>query len=257
MKILTFNINGIRAYQTKLELSKDINFNDYDIVCFQEIKIQEKDLDKINIKFDGYKYWNCGNIKGSHGVSIYTKIKPISIDMEFGNEELDNEGRLINLQFDEFYLITCYTPNSRKNLERIEFRRKWDKYFRIYCELLMEKKPIIVCGDFNVVHKDIDIWSQDLDKRNKKLEAGCSIYERQWFDKLLAIGLKDSFRELYPDERAYSWFSTFGNSRENFKGWRLDYHLISSNIMQKVKEVKILYNVYGSDHLPVLLEIEF
>lgn len=250
MKIISWNVNGIRA---RLKNNNGINFNDYDIICLQEIKIQDDQI--INLikensnLFNNFNYYNNGGKKkGQSGVLIFTKIKPINIDINLGNQLFDEEGRIINLEFDNYYLINCYVPNSGQKLKRLNFRKKWDQYLRIYIKILQEKNPIILCGDLNVIHHNIDIY--DNNKMNKKHIAGCTILEEKNFDKLLSIGLKDVFRELYPNEKSFSYFNY--NTKN---GWRLDYFIISNILMKNIKSIKYLTDLGTSDHIPLLLEL--
>jgi len=250
MKLISWNVNGFRAVMGKdfPKIFEDLNA---DIFCLQETKLQ---LGQHDCDFYGYEeYWNYAEKKGYSGTAIFTKEHPIGITYGLGIEEHDHEGRLITLEYPEFFMITCYTPNSQDKLARLDYRLSWDKDFREYLQKLDKIKPVIICGDLNVAHNEIDLKNPSTNHNN----AGFSDAERESFTKLLEAGFSDTFRVLYPDKVQYSWWSYRFNARANNAGWRIDYFLVSNRIMDKVKEAKIHTDIFGSDHCPVELEIEF
>ncbi len=249
MKIITWNVNGIRACVKKGFLDY-FNEIDADMFCIQETKLQEG---QIELELDGYhQYWNYAEKKGYSGTAIFTKIEPISVKYGLGIEEHDKEGRVVTLEFDEFFLVNVYTPNSQKELARLEYRMKWENDFRDHLNELDEKKPVILCGDLNVAHKEIDLKNP---KTNKK-SAGFSDEEREKMTELLEVGYIDSYRYLYPDkEEIYTWWSYMRKSRERNSGWRIDYFVISERLAEKIKDVEIHSEILGSDHCPVMLEL--
>ena len=254
MKLISWNVNGLRAVVTKG--FKDFFDNvDADIFCLQETKLQEEQVDE-NIKsiFNGYnEYWNCAEKKGYSGTAVFSKIKPINVTYGIGIEEHDNEGRVISLEFDKFYLVNCYTPNSKRELERLDYRMIWEDEFRNYLLKLNETKPVIMCGDLNVAHNEIDLKNPKTNHRN----AGFTDEERNKMTALLDAGFTDSFRYLYPEkEGCYSWWSYMFHAREKNVGWRIDYFIVSNSIKEKIKESTIYSDVMGSDHCPVGIEIE-
>lgn len=248
MKCVSWNVNGIRACIQKgfYESFQELNA---DIFCIQETKMQEG---QAQIDIDGYyHYMNSATKKGYSGTLIYTKQKPLHVFYGMNQEEHDQEGRLITLEFDHFYLITCYTPNSQNELKRLDYRMKWEDDFLKYLESL--DKPVILCGDLNVAHQEIDLKNPKTNRRN----AGFTDEEREKMTVLLDHGFVDTFRYLYPDkEGIYSWWSYRFKAREKNAGWRIDYWLVSDELMDKVKDSKILTDIYGSDHCPVELDIE-
>lgn len=250
MKLISWNVNGIRACLTKgfEEFFKEINA---DIFCIQETKCQQG---QVELEFEGYtSYWNSAEKKGYSGTAIFTKTKPQKVTYGIGIEEHDKEGRVITLEFDSFYMVNIYTPNSKRGLERLEYRQAWEDEIRKYLLKLNENKPVIMCGDLNVAHKEIDLKNPKTNRRN----AGFTDEERNKMTELLDAGFIDSFRLLYPNkENAYSWWSYMGNAREKNVGWRIDYFIISNDIQNKVKEATIYPEIYGSDHCPVGLEID-
>lgn len=250
MKLVSWNVNGIRACLTKgfENFFKEINA---DIFCIQETKCQEG---QIQLEFKGYtSYWNSAEKKGYSGTAIFTKIKPKKVTYGIGKEEHDKEGRVITLEFDKFYMVNIYTPNSKRGLERLDYRQIWEDEIRQYLLKLNENKPVIMCGDLNVAHKEIDLKNPKTNRKN----AGFTDEERNKMTELLEAGFIDSFRLLYPDkENIYSWWSYMGHAREKNVGWRIDYFIISKDIRKKVKEAMIYPEVLGSDHCPVGLEIE-
>ena len=247
MKFISWNVNGIRACVKKGFLDF-FNETDADIFCIQESKMQEGQLD---LNLPGYhQYWNYAVKKGYSGTGIFTKEEPISVFYGLGIEEHDQEGRVITLEFKDYYFITVYTPNSGDGLKRLEYRMEWDKAFSNYIQSL--DKPVLLTGDLNVANEEIDIKNPKTNRRN----AGFTDEERDSFKKNLLTILKDSYRTLYPDKVEYSWWSYRFKAREKNAGWRIDYWLVSEELMPKVKDSKILTDIYGSDHCPVQLEIE-
>ena len=250
MKFISWNVNGLRACVTK-------GFQDYfdganaDFFCLQETKLQEG---QIALELPGYnQFWNYAQKKGYSGTAIFAKEPPISVAYGVGVEELDTEGRLITLEYPEFYLVTCYTPNAQQGLARIDHRMKWDEAFRNYLQKLDAHKPVIACGDLNVAHQEIDLKNPSSNRGN----AGFSDEERESFGKLLDAGFTDSFRYLYPDATGvYSWWSYRFNARKNNAGWRIDYFLVSNRIAEKITAAPIDSQVLGSDHCPVGLELD-
>lgn len=250
MKLISWNVNGLRAAVTKgfYDFFKEI---DADMFCVQETKLQEGQID---LKPEGYEiYWNSAVKKGYSGTAIFTKVKPMSIKYGIGIEEHDQEGRVITLEYEKFYLVNCYTPNSKRELERLDYRMIWEDEFRKYLIKLNKKKPIILCGDLNVAHKEIDLKNPTTNRHN----AGFTDEERNKMTELLNSGFIDSFRYLYPEKVGeYSWWSYMFHAREKNAGWRIDYFIVSETLKEKVKESKILTQIYGSDHCPVELDIE-
>ena len=250
MKLISWNVNGIRACLTK-------GFEDFfksekaDIFCIQETKCQK---DQINLKFEGYEsFWNSAEKKGYSGTAIFTKIKPINVSYGIGKEEHDKEGRVITLEFDNFYMVNIYTPNSKRGLERLDYRQIWEDEIRKYLLKLNENKPVIMCGDLNVAHKEIDLKNPKSNRHN----AGFTDEERNKMTELLDAGFTDSFRFLYPDkENSYSWWSYMGHAREKNVGWRIDYFIVSKDAENKIKEAQIYPEIFGSDHCPVGLDIK-
>ena len=250
MKLISWNVNGIRACLTKgfEQFFKEI---EADIFCLQETKCQ---LDQIELEFEGYKsYWNSAEKKGYSGTAIFTKKKPIKVTYGIGIEEHDKEGRIITLEFQGFYLVNNYTPNAKRELERLDYRMVWEDEIRKYLLELNKNKPVIMCGDLNVAHKEIDLKNPKQNTRN----AGFTDEERGKMTELLNAGFTDTFRYLYPTkENEYSWWSYMRQSREKNIGWRIDYFIVSKDLNEKIKEAKIHQEIYGSDHCPVELQIE-
>lgn len=250
MKLISWNVNGIRACVNKgfIEFFKK---NDADIFCIQETKCQP---DQIELEFDGYKsFWNSAEKKGYSGTAIYTKKVPISVKYGIGIEEHDKEGRVITLEFDNFYMVDIYTPNSKRGLERLDYRQVWEDEIRKYLLKLNKTKPVIMCGDLNVAHKEIDLKNPKSNRGN----AGFTDEEREKMTQLLDAGFIDTFRYLYPDkEDVYSWWSYMGRAREKNVGWRIDYFIVSESVKNKIKEAKIHPEIMGSDHCPVELDID-
>lgn len=254
MKLISWNVNGLRAVITKgfQEFFDSINA---DIFCIQETKMQEEQLDD-NIKeiFSEYNsYWNSAEKKGYSGTAIFSKQRPLNVTYGIGIEEHDKEGRVITLEFDNFYMVNCYTPNSKRELERLEYRQIWEDEFRKYLLKLNGTKPVILCGDLNVAHKEIDLKNPKTNRRN----AGFTDEERNKMTELLDAGFTDTFRYLYPNKaEVYSWWSYMFKAREKNAGWRIDYFIVSKSIEEKIRESYIFTEVMGSDHCPVGLDIE-
>ena len=250
MKLVSWNVNGIRAVLTKgfEDFFKKI---DADIFCIQETKCQEG---QVELEFDGYKsYWNSAEKKGYSGTAIFTKKEPLSVKYGIGIEEHDKEGRVITLEFDNFYMVDIYTPNSKRELERLDYRQIWEDEIRKYLLGLDKVKPVIMCGDLNVAHKEIDLKNPKTNTHN----AGFTIEERNKMTQLLDAGFIDTFRYLYPDKPdCYSWWSYMRKAREKNVGWRIDYFIVSDRLKNKIKEASIYQDVMGSDHCPVGLEID-
>lgn len=250
MKLISWNVNGLRACITK-GFSLFFKSIDADIFCIQETKMQEEQAKEI--EYDGYyKYMNSAEKKGYSGTAIFTKIKPINVSYGIGIEEHDKEGRVITLEFDKFFLVNCYTPNSKRELERLEYRQIWEDEFRNYLIKLDKVKPVILCGDLNVAHKEIDLKNPSTNHHN----AGFTDEEREKMTKLLDSNFTDTFRYLYPDKKdAYSWWSYMLKSRERNIGWRIDYFIVSNSIRDEIKDAIIHSEVLGSDHCPIELDI--
>lgn len=250
MKLVSWNVNGLRACVTK-GFSEFFEQADADFFCLQETKLQ---AGQIDLTLSGYEqFWNYAQKKGYSGTAIFAKQAPLSVSYGVGVEELDTEGRLITLEYPDFYLVTCYTPNAQQGLARIDHRLKWDEAFRNYLQELDGKKPVIACGDLNVAHQEIDLKNPASNRGN----AGFSDEERESFGKLLNSGFTDTFRHLYPDATGmYSWWSYRFNARKNNAGWRIDYFIISDRIKDKITATPIYSDVLGSDHCPVELTIE-
>lgn len=261
MKLISWNVNGIRACVKKgfEEFFEKINA---DIFCLQETKMQvidgqdNKDIQQIlNLPiFKNYfSYWNSAERKGYSGTAIFTKQKPLTVTYGIGIPEHDKEGRVITLEFENFYMVTIYTPNSKRELERLDYRQIWEDEIRKYLLNLNKTKPVIMCGDLNVAHEEIDLKNPKTNVGN----AGFTNEERAKMTELLNSGFTDTFRYLYPDkENCYSWWSYMGKAREKNIGWRIDYFLVSNEIKNKIKDVKIYSEIYGSDHCPVGLDIK-
>lgn len=249
MKLISWNVNGIRACVQKgfLDFFKDV---DADMFCIQESKVQGG---QIELDLEGYhQYWNYAEKKGYSGTAIFTKIEPINVSYGIGIEEHDKEGRVITLEFEKFYLVTVYTPNSKSELERLDYRMVWEDEFRKHLKNLDENKPVIVCGDLNVAHKEIDLKNPKNNRRN----AGFTDEERNKFTELLDSGFIDTFRNFYPDlEGTYSWWSYRFKAREKNAGWRIDYFCTSERLKENLISAKIHTEILGSDHCPVEVEI--
>ncbi len=250
MKLISWNVNGIRACLTKgfMDFFKEI---DADIFCIQETKCQEG---QVELNLEGYySFWNSAERKGYSGTAMFCKNKPIKVTKGIGIEEHDNEGRVITAEFENYYVVTIYTPNSKRGLERLGYRQVWEDEIRSYLLKLNQTKPVIMCGDLNVAHKEIDLKNPKTNRGN----AGFTDEEREKMTELLNVGFTDTYRYLYPEkEDAYSWWSYMGKAREKNIGWRIDYFIVSSKIEDKIKEAMIYPEVMGSDHCPVGLEID-
>ena len=254
MKLVSWNVNGLRAVVTKgfENFFKEINA---DVFCVQETKMQEEQLDdNIRKNFDGYYcYWNSAEKKGYSGTAVFSKLKPLNVTYGIGIEGHDKEGRVITVEYEKFYLVNCYTPNAKRELERLEYRMIWEDEFRKYLLKLNETKPVVLCGDLNVAHEEIDLKNPKTNRGN----AGFTDEERKKMTQLLSSGFTDSFRYLYPDKAGvYSWWSYMFKAREKNAGWRIDYFIVSKSIEEKIKESYIFSEVMGSDHCPVGIDLE-
>ena len=250
MKLISWNVNGLRAAVTK-GFMESFNELDADIFCLQETKLQPE---QISLELPGYEqYWNSAVKKGYSGTAVFTRIKPLSVTNGIGIEEHDQEGRVITAEYNNFYLVCCYTPNSQRELARLEYRMAWEDAFRNYLLELDKKKPVILCGDLNVAHQEIDLKNPKTNRKN----AGFSDEERAKMTELLGAGFTDTFRHLYPDViEQYSWWSYMGKARERNTGWRIDYFITSKRLDDKIQEAKIHQQIFGSDHCPVELVID-
>lgn len=253
MKLISWNVNGLRAVINKgfKEFFKEI---DADIFSIQETKMQEEQLDENSLKiFEGYNaYWNSAEKKGYSGTAIFTKQKPLNVVYGIGKEEHDKEGRVITLEFEKFYMVNIYTPNSKRELERLDYRQIWEDEIRAYLLDLNTKKPVVMCGDLNVAHNEIDLKNPKTNRKN----AGFTDEERTKMTELLNAGFVDTFRYKYPEtEGKYSWWSYMFHAREKNAGWRIDYFIVSENLKDKIEDAKILDDIYGSDHCPVELDL--
>ena len=250
MKLISWNVNGLRASCDK-GFRESFATLDADFFCLQETKMQEGQLD---LSFEGYEsYWNYAEKKGYSGTAIFTKHKPISVSYGIGIDEHDHEGRVITLEMDNFYLITVYTPNSQDGLKRLDYRMTWEEDFRNYLLSLDKNKPVIVCGDLNVAHKEIDLKNPKTNRKN----AGFTDEEREKFQILLDNGFIDTFRYFYPEqENIYSWWSYRFKAREKNAGWRIDYFLVSDRLKDKLSDAKIHTEIFGSDHCPVEVTLD-
>ena len=244
MKLISWNVNGLRACVGK-EFEQQFKDLDADFFCLQETKMQAGQLD---LSFPGYEsYWNYADKKGYSGTAIYTKHKPLNVTYGIDIDEHDHEGRVITLEMEDFYLVTVYTPNSQDGLRRLEYRMKWEDDFQAYLHKLDEKKPVIVCGDMNVAHQEIDLKNPKTNRKN----AGFTDEEREKMTQLLSNGFIDTFRTLYPEQVTYSWWSYRFRAREKNTGWRIDYFLISERLKDRLEDAKIHTEIMGSDHCPV------
>ncbi|MBQ7446776.1 MAG: exodeoxyribonuclease III [Eubacterium sp.] len=251
MRLISWNVNGLRACVGKgfLDFFREI---DADVFCVQETKLQEGQID---LDLPGYhQYWNYAVKKGYSGTAVFTKEEPLSVTYGLGIEEHDQEGRVITLEFEDFYFVTVYTPNSQNELKRLDYRMTWEDAFRAFLMQLDDKKPVVVCGDMNVAHREIDLKNPSSNHRN----AGFTDEERGKFTELLEAGMIDSFRYFYPDQtEIYSWWSYRFQARSRNAGWRIDYFLVSERAKENMQDAKILTEIMGSDHCPVELEITF
>lgn len=250
MKMISWNVNGLRACMNK-DFESFFNKSDADIFCIQETKLQQGQIDFVP---KGYHcYWNYAEKKGYSGTAVFTKTEPLSVNYGIGIEEHDKEGRVITLEFEDFYFVTVYVPNSQRELKRIDYRMKWEDDFRDYILSLNQSKPVIFCGDLNVAHQEIDLKNPKTNHNN----AGFTDREREKFSKMIDCGFTDTFRYFYPDrEGIYSWWSYMFKAREKNAGWRIDYFIVSSSLNDRLKNADILTDVFGSDHCPVLLDID-
>lgn len=251
MKFISWNVNGLRACETK-GFREAFRTLDADFFCLQETKLQGG---QIEMEFEGYtSYWNYAEKKGYSGTAIFTRHTPLSVTYGLGFEEHDHEGRVITLEMPEFYLITVYTPNSQDGLNRLDYRMTWEDAFRAYMQELDRKKPVIVCGDLNVAHKEIDLKNP----KTNRMNAGFTDQEREKFQTLLDAGFTDTFRYFYPDQEGiYSWWSYRFKAREKNAGWRIDYFVVSDRLREKLSGASIHTEIFGSDHCPVEVDINF
>ena len=250
MKLVSWNVNGLRACVEKgfVDIFKEL---DADFFCIQESKLQ---AGQIELDLPGYyQYWNYAEKKGYSGTAIFTKHKPVNVRLGIGVEEHDHEGRVVTLEYDNYYVVTVYTPNSQDGLKRLEYRMKWEEDFCAYLKTLEEKKPVIFCGDLNVAHKEIDLKNPKTNRKN----AGFTDEERACMTHLQEVGFVDTFRYFYPDQEGiYSWWSYRFQARAKNAGWRIDYFMVSEILQEKLQNASILTEIYGSDHCPVMLEID-
>lgn len=249
-KLISWNVNGLRACMGKgfMDFFRQV---DADIFCIQESKLQEG---QIELELEGYEqFWNYAVKKGYSGTAIFTKIKPIASSCGIGIEDHDNEGRVITLEFEDYFLVNVYVPNSKRELERLDYRMKWEDDFRVYLKQLEQKKPVIICGDMNVAHKEIDLKNPSTNRKS----AGFTDEERAKFSELLEHGFVDTFRSIYPDkENAYTWWSYMFKAREKNAGWRIDYFCVSEVLKDRIEAADIYSDIMGSDHCPVGLVIK-
>ena len=249
MKFISWNVNGLRACEGK-GFSETFRQLDADFFCLQETKMQEGQLD---LKFDGYQsYWNYADKKGYSGTAIFTRHNPLNVTYGIGIDLHDHEGRVITLEMDNFYLVTCYTPNSQDGLKRLDYRMQWEDDFRQYLKGLDAKKPVILCGDLNVAHEEIDLKNPKTNRQN----AGFTDQEREQFTTLFNNGFIDTFRTLYPEQVTYSWWSYRFQARQKNAGWRIDYFVTSERLKSQIEDAKIHTNILGSDHCPVELTLK-
>ena len=249
MKLISWNVNGLRACEGK-GFSETFKQLDADFFCLQETKMQVGQLD---LAFDGYEsYWNYAEKKGYSGTAIFTRHKPLHVTYGIGIDEHDHEGRVITLEMERFFLVTVYTPNSQDELRRLDYRMQWEDDFRQYLLSLDQKKPVIVCGDMNVAHEEIDLKNPKSNRRN----AGFTDEEREKFTTLLNSGFTDTFRWLYPEQVTYSWWSYRFQARQKNAGWRIDYFVVSDRLRDSIDDAKIHTDILGSDHCPVELTIK-
>lgn len=251
MKLISWNVNGLRACITK-GFNNFFNEVNADIFCIQETKMQEDQATEI--QYEGYnRYMNSAEKKGYAGTMVFAKEEPLSVTYGLGIEEHDKEGRIITLEYPDFYFICCYTPNSKRELERLDYRMIWEDEIRKYMKRLEEKKPVVYCGDLNVAHEEIDIKNPKTNHRS----AGFTDEERNKFTELLNAGFIDTYRYMYPEKVEYSWWSYMRQAREKNIGWRIDYFVTSKSLEKNIKDAKIHTQVLGSDHCPIELDIEF
>ena len=249
MRLISWNVNGLRACEGK-GFSEVFKSLDADFFCLQETKMQAGQLD---LQFEGYEsYWNYADKKGYSGTAVFTRLKPLKVTYGIGIDEHDHEGRVITLEMDTFFLVTVYVPNSQDELKRLDYRMRWEDDFLSYIKRLDAIKPVIVCGDLNVAHKEIDLKNTKTNRRN----PGFTDEEREKFSQWLDSGFTDTFRFLYPEQVTYSWWSYRFRAREKNTGWRIDYFVVSSRINDQIADAKIHTEIMGSDHCPVELELQ-
>ena len=249
MKLISWNVNGLRACEGK-GFSDTFRQLDADFFCLQETKMQHGQLD---LQFDGYtSYWNYADKKGYSGTAIFTRHQPLSATYGIGIDEHDHEGRVITLEMEQFYLVCCYTPNSQDGLRRLDYRMQWEDDFRAYLMALDQQKPVILCGDLNVAHEEIDLKNPKSNRQN----AGFTDQERAKFTLLLNSGFIDTFRTLYPDQVTYSWWSYRFQARQKNAGWRIDYFVVSQRLLSTIQDAQIHTDILGSDHCPVELTLK-
>ncbi|MFB4186747.1 exodeoxyribonuclease III [Bacillus velezensis] len=251
MKLISWNVNGLRAVMKKIDINTYVQETEADILCLQETKVQDG---QVSLQPEGYHaYWNYAVKKGYSGTAVFSKEKPLHVFYGLGIDDHDQEGRVITLEFENVFVVNCYTPNAKRGLERIDYRLQWEADFKDYLQKLDRKKPVILCGDLNVAHREIDLKNPKANRKN----AGFSEQEREAFSALLNAGFTDSFRYLYPDqEGAYSWWSYRTNAREKNIGWRLDYVIVSDRLKQRIRQAAICADIMGSDHCPVEMTVD-
>ncbi|AHZ18084.1 MULTISPECIES: exodeoxyribonuclease III [Bacillus] len=251
MKLISWNVNGLRAVMKKIDINTYVQETAADILCLQETKVQDG---QVSLQPEGYHaYWNYAVKKGYSGTAVFSKEKPLRVFYGLGIGDHDQEGRVITLEFENVFVVNCYTPNAKRGLERIDYRLQWEADFKDYLQKLDRKKPVILCGDLNVAHREIDLKNPKANRKN----AGFSEQEREAFSALLNAGFTDSFRYLYPDrEGAYSWWSYRTNAREKNIGWRLDYVIVSDRLKQRISQAAICADIMGSDHCPVEMTVD-
>lgn len=248
MKLISWNVNGLRAIVGK-NFEQQFNSLDADIFCLQETKLQEG---QINLQFPGYQaYWNYADKKGYSGTAVFTRQQPVNVSYGIGIDEHDHEGRVITMEMDAFFLVCCYTPNSQDGLRRLDYRMTWEDDFRKYLSRLDSKKPVILCGDLNVAHEEIDLKNP----KTNRMNAGFTDQEREKMTQLLNSGFVDTFRTLHPNEEVYSWWSYRFQARQKNTGWRIDYFIVSQRLMPQVTNAAIHTDIMGSDHCPVELQL--
>lgn len=251
MKLISWNVNGLRAVMKKIDINTYVQETKADILCLLETKVQDG---QVSLQLEGYHdYWNYAVKKGYSGTAVFSKEKPLHVFYGLGIDDHDQEGRVITLEFENLFVVNCYTPNAKRGLERIDYRLQWEADFKEYLQKLDRKKPVILCGDLNVAHREIDLKNPKANRKN----AGFSDQEREAFSALLNTGFTDSFRYLYPDrEGAYSWWSYRTNAREKNIGWRLDYVIVSDRLKPRISEAAICADIMGSDHCPVEMTVD-
>ena len=250
MKLVSWNVNGLRACVKKgfMDFFDQI---DADAFCIQETKLQEGQIELDMPEYEDY--WDYAVRKGYSGTAVFTKVKPVSVKLGLDEEKFSQEGRVVTVEYENFYLVNCYTPNSQGELKRLDYRMEWEDYFADYLSSLDEKKPVILCGDLNVAHQEIDLKNPKTNRKN----AGFSDEEREKMTRLLERGFTDSFRYLYPDATGmYTWWSYRFNARKNNAGWRIDYFIVSDRIKDRVKSFDIKSDVFGSDHCPIVIDVD-